>query len=88
MAAYENILVDRKDAVGVIRLNRPKALNALCTPLVEELGRALDDFEADDAIGCVVITGSEKARRQQQDEEDAGSRQHRPIYAQRCRFGQ
>src|SRR5919202_1551205 len=59
--AYENILVDRKGAVGIISLNRPKALNALCTPLVRELGTALDEFEADDAIGCVVITGSEKA---------------------------
>src|SRR5919202_2369725 len=59
--AYENILVDRKGAVGIITLNRPKALNALCTPLVRELGTALDEFEADDAIGCVVLTGSEKA---------------------------
>jgi len=59
--AYENILVDRKGAVGIVTLNRPKALNALCAALVEELGRALDDFEADEAIGCVVLTGSEKA---------------------------
>jgi enoyl-CoA hydratase len=59
--AYENILVDREGTVGVVTLNRPKALNALCTPLVRELGQALDEFEADDTIGCVVITGSEKA---------------------------
>jgi enoyl-CoA hydratase len=59
--AYENILVDRKGAVGIVTLNRPKALNALCTPLVRELGQALDGFEADEGIGCVVLTGSDKA---------------------------
>jgi enoyl-CoA hydratase len=58
---YEHIIVESKGPVGLVTLNRPKALNALCTPLIEELGRALDGFEADDAIGAVVITGSEKA---------------------------
>lgn len=58
---YEHILTEKKDGVGVVTLNRPKALNALCAALIEELGRALDDMEADDAIGCVVLTGSEKA---------------------------
>lgn len=58
---YEHILVERRDAVGLITLNRPQALNALCTPLIEELGKALDDLEADDAIGAIVLTGSEKA---------------------------
>jgi enoyl-CoA hydratase len=59
--AYEMIIAEKKDAVGVITLNRPKALNALCNQLVVELGQALDDFEADDAIGAIVITGSDKA---------------------------
>ena len=59
--SYDNILVETRGAVGLITLNRPKALNALCDALVRELGRALDAFEADDAIGAVVITGSEKA---------------------------
>jgi enoyl-CoA hydratase len=59
--AYENILVETRGAVGLITLNRPKALNALCAALVREMGDALDRFEADDAIGAVVITGSEKA---------------------------
>jgi enoyl-CoA hydratase len=45
----------------VITLNRPQALNALCGPLMDELAQALDDFEADEDIGCVVLTGSEKA---------------------------
>jgi len=59
--AYENIIVETRGPVGIVRLNRPKALNALCAALIEELGDALDAFEADDDIGCVVITGSEKA---------------------------
>jgi enoyl-CoA hydratase len=59
--AYENIIVDTKGHVGLITLNRPKALNALSNGLVAELGLALDAFEADDAIGAIVITGSEKA---------------------------
>ena len=58
---YENILVETRGAVGLITLNRPKALNALCDALVREMGRALDAFEGDAAIGAVVITGSEKA---------------------------
>jgi enoyl-CoA hydratase len=58
---YENILVETRGAVGLITLNRAKALNALCDALVREMGQALDGFEADDAIGAVVITGSEKA---------------------------
>ena len=56
--AYETILVDTRNAVGVITLNRPKALNALCARLIEELNRALDDFEADDGIKAIVLTGS------------------------------
>jgi enoyl-CoA hydratase len=59
--AYENIEVETRGHVGLIRLNRPKALNALCDALVAELGEALDAFEADDEIGCIVLTGSEKA---------------------------
>src|SRR5579864_2644029 len=58
---YENILVETQENVGLIRLNRPKALNALCAALIRELGEALDGFEADNAIGAVVITGSDKA---------------------------
>jgi len=59
--AYENIEIESRGHVGIVRLNRPKALNALCDALIEELGRALDNFEADDNIGCIVLTGSEKA---------------------------
>ncbi|MBK8174402.1 MAG: enoyl-CoA hydratase [Rhodospirillales bacterium] len=59
--AYEMIIAETQGAVGVITLNRPKALNALCNQLVGEIGQALDAFEADDAIGAIVLTGSEKA---------------------------
>jgi enoyl-CoA hydratase len=58
---YENILVETEGQVGIIRLNRPKALNALCDALMTELGQALDAFEKDDAIGAMVLTGSERA---------------------------
>ncbi len=59
--AYEHIIVETRGPVGLITLNRPQALNALCTPLIREMGTALDGFEGDDTIGAVVITGSEKA---------------------------
>jgi enoyl-CoA hydratase len=59
--AYEMIVVETRDAVGLIALNRPEALNALNTQLVQEIGEAVGAFERDAAIGCIVITGSEKA---------------------------
>jgi enoyl-CoA hydratase len=59
--SYKTILVETKGRVGVITLNRPSALNALNSELIGELNGALDDFEADDGIGCIVLTGSEKA---------------------------
>jgi enoyl-CoA hydratase len=59
--AYEMIVVETRDAVGLITLNRPQALNALNTQLVQEIGEAVGGFERDAAIGCIVITGSEKA---------------------------
>ena len=59
--SYEFILVETKGAVGVVTLNRPEALNALNAGLMSELAQALDAFEADDAVGAIVITGGEKA---------------------------
>lgn len=56
-----NILVDRQDRVGIITLNRPKALNALNNDLMDELGAALLAFDADEGIGVIVITGNERA---------------------------
>ncbi|MFD1556879.1 enoyl-CoA hydratase [Paraburkholderia silviterrae] len=58
---YENILVETRGKVGLITLNRPKALNALNDALMDELGAALKAFDADEGIGAIVITGSEKA---------------------------
>jgi enoyl-CoA hydratase len=58
---YQNILVEHRGAVGLVTLNRPQALNALNSALIEELGAALDDFERDPAIGAIVLTGSDKA---------------------------
>ena len=58
---YANILVETHSRVGLIRLNRPQALNALNTPLIDELNLALAAFEADAGIGAIVLTGSEKA---------------------------
>ena len=58
---YETILSEVRDGVGLVTLNRPKALNALNARLIDELNHALDAFEADSAIGCIVLTGSEKA---------------------------
>jgi len=59
--AYQNIIVETKGRVGIIRLNRLSALNALSPALVAELSQAIDAFEADDAIGCLLITGNDKA---------------------------
>ncbi|GAB7521758.1 enoyl-CoA hydratase [Paraburkholderia sp. 2C] len=59
--AYENILVETRGRVGLITLNRPKALNALSDALIDELGEALHAFDADENIGAMIITGSEKA---------------------------
>ena len=59
--SYQNIIVETKSKVGVIRLNRPQALNALNAALMQELGTAVAAFEADPDISCMVITGSEKA---------------------------
>ena len=61
MNAYENIQVETRDRVGLIILDRPKALNALSPRLMEELIAALKSFDEDDEIGAMVITGSEKA---------------------------
>ena len=59
--AYENIRVEVHGKVGLVTLDRPKQLNALNDALVDELGAALDAFEADASIGCIFITGSDKA---------------------------
>ncbi|RMF16875.1 MAG: enoyl-CoA hydratase [Alphaproteobacteria bacterium] len=59
--SYETLLVETRDNVGIITLNRPEALNALNTRLMDELTAALRALEADDEIGCIILTGSKKA---------------------------
>jgi enoyl-CoA hydratase len=58
---FQNLLVERRGAVGLVTLNRPQALNALNAALIAELTAALDDFEADPTIGAIVLTGTDKA---------------------------
>ena len=59
--SFELIIAETRGRVGLITLNRPKAMNALNDQVMDEIGQALDGFEADDNIGAIVITGSEKA---------------------------
>lgn len=59
--AYQNILVETRGKVGLLTLNRPQALNALNSALIAEINQVLDGWETDESIGCIVITGSEKA---------------------------
>jgi enoyl-CoA hydratase len=61
MAEFHNIIVETHGRVGLIRLNRPASLNALCDALMDELGGQLLAFDADPAIGAIVLTGNEKA---------------------------
>jgi enoyl-CoA hydratase len=78
--SYENILVEIRGAVGLITLNRPKALNALCDSLIRELDRALDTFEADNAIGAIVLAGSDKAFAAGADIKEMQSRSFIDVY--------
>ena len=77
---YENILVETKGRVGIIRLNRPKALNALCDALIKDLGQALDAFEADPNIGAIVLTGNEKAFAAGADIKEMKDRTYMDVY--------
>src|ERR1700756_4290389 len=61
MSSYEHIIVEQKGAVGVITLNRPKMLNALSFGVFREIAKAVDALEPNAEIGCIVVTGSDKA---------------------------
>ena len=78
--AYENILTSTDHGVGVITLNRPKALNALSTNLMRELGEAALAFDADPAIGAIVIAGNEKAFAAGADIKEMASRDFIDVY--------
>ncbi len=78
--AFENIIVERDDAVGIITLNRPAALNALSSPLMGELMQALSEFEDDDRIGCLVLTGNERAFAAGADIKEMQTRSYMDVY--------
>ncbi len=61
MSEWQYLEVEKRDAVALVRLNRPEVLNALCLGLMEELARVFGDLEADESIGVVVLTGNDKA---------------------------
>src|SRR5256714_4608146 len=61
MSTFEYIVIEKKGAVGIVTLNRPKMLNALSFGVFREIALAIDDLEADDTIGCILLAGSEKA---------------------------
>jgi len=61
MSSYENIITEESNGVGMIKLNRPKALNALNSALIKELMDALDEFERKEGIGAIIITGDDRA---------------------------
>jgi enoyl-CoA hydratase len=77
---YQNILVERRGAVGIVTLNRPQALNALNAALISELAAALDDFEGDDAIGAIVLAGGEKAFAAGADVKEMAGKSYPEIY--------
>jgi enoyl-CoA hydratase len=78
--AFETILTETRGRVGLITLNRPTALNALNAQLVREIGLALDAFQADDGIGAVVLTGSEKAFAAGADIKEMASKSYMDAY--------
>ncbi|MCX8135348.1 MAG: enoyl-CoA hydratase [Roseococcus sp.] len=80
--AFEMILTETHGATAVIRLNRPAALNALCDRLMDELGEALRRFDADPAIACIVITGSEKAFAAGADIKEMQGRSYPAVYSE------
>jgi enoyl-CoA hydratase len=77
---YSTILVETRGRVGLVTLNRPEALNALSAALIRELGQALDAFEADDAVGAVIVTGSEKAFAAGADIKEMADRSYMDVY--------
>jgi len=82
-AQPEMIIVSKagdNDSVGLITLNRPKALNALCSPLMAEVAVALDDFQNDDTIGAIVITGSDRAFAAGADIKEMADKQFPEVY--------
>ena len=81
-ATYETLLVETAEAVTLIRLNRPKALNALNNELMNELTAALDAAEADPAVRCIVITGSDRAFAAGADIKEMASKSYADVFGE------
>jgi enoyl-CoA hydratase/carnithine racemase len=79
---YETLIVETADAVTLIRLNRPQALNALNNQLMDEMTAALDAAEADPAVRCIVITGSERAFAAGADIKEMASKSYADVYGE------
>ena len=79
---YENILVETRGRVGLITLHRPNALNALCHDLMLELTHAVEGFDANEDIGCMVLTGSPKAFAAGADIKEMSSKTYADVMAE------
>ncbi len=82
MTDFETILLDRKDRVGIITLNRPKALNALNSQLMREVVAAVEELDADAGIGAILLTGSEKAFAAGADIKEMAPKTFSEVYAE------
>ena len=80
--SYETLIVETADGVCLIRLNRPQALNALNAQLMDEMTAALDAAEADHSVGCIVITGSERAFAAGADIKEMASKSYAEVYGE------
>ena len=80
--SYEAILAEVRGKVGLITLNRPQALNALNAQIIKEIGLVLDSWEADDQIGCIVVTGSDKVFAAGADIKEMQSKSYMQAYMQ------
>lgn len=80
--AYENIIVETNGHVGIIRLDRPEALNALCSALVVEVGEAIDAYEENEGIGCIIVTGSDKAFAAGADIKEMAPKSYMDVYTE------
>jgi len=78
--AFENLSVEITDGVGLVTLTRTNALNALCRALTDELYEALNRLEEDDSVGCIVLTGSEKAFAAGADIKEMLNRSYMDVY--------
>jgi enoyl-CoA hydratase len=80
-SATQYILTEKRGKVGLITLNRPKALNALCDGLIAELNAAVAAYDADDSVGAVVVTGSDRAFAAGADIKEMASRSFPAVYS-------